>query len=97
MGCINTKVSRVFEACNSSVRPIIAVFAVVITFVSSMVVKVTHHSTDIEVAITTAEERPVVNVGLVCTVSVSEDIEMWWCDGWRILWNNRLNMIWREA
>ena len=97
MGCINTKVSRVFKACNSSVRPIIAVFAVIITFVFSMVVKVTHHSTDMGVAITTAEERPVVNVGLVCTVSVSEDIEMWWCDGWRILWNNRLNMIWQEA
>ena len=97
MGCINTKVSRVSEACNSYIRPIITVFAVIITFVSSMVVKITHHSTNMGVAITTAEERPVVNVGLVCTVSVSEDIEMWWCDGWRILWNNRLNMIWQEA
>jgi len=97
MGCINAKVSRVLRACNSSVRPIIAIFAVAVTFVSSMVVKITHHSTDVRVAITTAEERPVVNVGLVCTVSVSEDIEVWWTDGWRILWNNRLNMIWQEA
>jgi hypothetical protein len=96
MGCINAKVSRIFEACNVSIRPIIAVFAVTVTFVSSMIVKVTHQDTNMKVTVT-SEERPIVNVGLVCTVSVSEDIEMWWCDGWRILWNNRLNMIWQEA
>lgn len=96
MGCINAKVSRIFKACSASIRPIITIFAVAVTFVSSIVVKVTHHDTNMRVTVT-SEERLVVNVGLVCTVSVSEDIEIWWCDGWRILWNNRLNMIWQEA
>lgn len=34
-----------------------------------------------------------VGVGLVCTVSYGEN-EMWWCDNWRVLWNNGIKALW---
>jgi len=39
-----------------------------------------------------------VSTGLVCTVNVGtsdiDNTEMWWCDQWRVLWNNGIKALW---
>ena len=40
--------------------------------------------------------QPTVNVGLVYTTTVSDDLEVWWCDQWRMLWNNKTKVLWPE-
>lgn len=37
-----------------------------------------------------------VNVGIVCTVATANGNEMWWCDAWRVLWNNGVKALWRN-
>ena len=96
MSCISAKVKRASKCCKTAVTSIIALCTFAITHISSTIVKITRQHQHLNVAIG-SENRPIVNIGLVCTVSVSEELEMWWCDGWRILWNNRLNMIWQEG
>ena len=40
--------------------------------------------------------QPTVNVGLVYTTTVSDDLEVWWCDQWRMLWNKKTKVLWPE-
>lgn len=40
------------------------------------------------------KRQPTVNVGLVYTTTVSDDLEVWWCDQWRMLWNKNLKVLW---
>ena len=40
--------------------------------------------------------QPTVNVGLVYTTTISDDLEVWWCDQWRMLWNKNLKVLWPE-
>ena len=42
------------------------------------------------------KRQPTVNVGLVYTTTVSDDLEVWWCEGWKALWNNKLKILWQE-
>lgn len=38
-----------------------------------------------------------VHHGIVCTVSLGDNGEqMWWCDQWRVLWNNGIPTLWRS-
>lgn len=43
----------------------------------------------------TMKRQPTVNVGLVYTTTISDELEVWWCDGWKALWNNNLKILWR--
>lgn len=40
--------------------------------------------------------QPTVNVGLVYTTTVSDELEVWWCDQWRMLWNPKTKVLWPE-
>lgn len=40
--------------------------------------------------------HPTVNVGIVYTSVVTDDLEVWWCDGWKMLWNNKTKVLWPE-
>jgi hypothetical protein len=40
--------------------------------------------------------QPTVNVGLVYTTTVSDELEVWWCDQWRMLWNKKTKVLWPE-
>lgn len=38
-----------------------------------------------------------VTCGLICQVSIGDDGEpMWWCNEWRVLWNNGIATLWRK-
>lgn len=38
-----------------------------------------------------------ISCGLICEVSIGEDGEpMWWCNEWRVLWNNGIATLWRK-
>lgn len=36
----------------------------------------------------------IANISLVCTVNYSDGNEMWWCDYWKVLWNNGVKALW---
>lgn len=40
--------------------------------------------------------HPTVNVGIVYTTVVTDDLELWWCDGWKMLWNAKTKVLWPE-
>lgn len=40
--------------------------------------------------------HPAVNVGIVYTSVVTDDLEVWWCDGWKMLWNSKTKVLWPE-
>ena len=40
--------------------------------------------------------HPSVNVGIVYTTVVTDDLEVWWCDQWRMLWNKKTKVLWPE-
>lgn len=42
------------------------------------------------------KRQPTVNVGLVYTTTVTDELELWWCDQWRMLWNKNLKVLWPE-
>lgn len=44
----------------------------------------------------TTKRQPTVNVGMVYTTTISDDLEVWWCDGWKMLWNNKTKVLWPE-
>lgn len=105
MSCITTKVTRASEPCDIQVNKTEGIGVVVmaavsaitaaVTFVSSLIIKATHidGGVNTEVAL---EKRINVEVGIIYTVKLSEEIEMWWCEGWKALWNNNLKILWRE-
>ena len=103
MSCITAKVTKASEPCDVQVSKtegigvvvmaVISAVTAAVTFVSSLVVKVTSvPGVNTEVAL---EERVNVEVGIICTVQLSEELEMWWCDGWKALWNNSKKILWR--
>jgi len=103
MSCISAKVTRASEPCDVQVSKtegievvvmaVISAVTAAVTFVSSLVVKATSvPEVNTEVAL---EERVNVEVGIICTVQLSEELEMWWCDGWKALWNNSKKILWR--
>ena len=105
MSCITAKVTRASEPCDVQVSKtegigvvvmaVISAVTAAVTFVSSLIVKATSvPGVNTEVAL---EERVYVGVGIICTVQLSEELEMWWCDGWKALWNNRLKILWRKV
>ena len=46
---------------------------------------------------TTLNNKISVSAGLVCTASIRNDLELWWCDGWKMLWNNKIKALWPEG
>ena len=103
MSCISAKVIRASEPCDVQVNKTEGIGVVVmaaisavtaaVTFVSSLIVKATSvPGVNTEVAL---EERVNVEVGIICTVQLSEELEMWWCDGWKALWNNSKKILWQ--
>ena len=104
MSCISAKVTRASEPCDVQVSKtegigvvvmaVISAVTAAVTFVSSLIVKATSvPGANTEVAL---EERVNVEVGIICTVKLSDELEMWWCDGWKALWNNNLKILWRK-
>lgn len=45
---------------------------------------------------TCMKKQPTVNIGLVYTSFITNDVEMWWCDNWKVLWNNKTRTLWQE-
>ena len=105
MGCVSAKVTRASEHCNLKItktgRPkvvisnVFTLITTIVTFISSTVVNITHRPSNMTVNVST-KERPTVNIGLVCTINVSDGVELWWCDGWKALWNNRKRILWQQ-
>lgn len=104
MSCITAKVTRASEPCDVQVNKtegigvvvmaVISAVTAAVTFVSSLIVKATH--IDGEMNTEVALERGInVEVGIICTVKLSDEIEMWWCEGWKALWNNSKKILWR--
>ena len=72
---------------------VISAVTAAVTFVSSLIVKATSiPGVNTEVAL---EKRVNVEVGIICTVKLSDEREMWWCEGWKALWNNSKKILWR--
>lgn len=105
MSCISAKVTRASEPCDVQisktegigvvVMAVISAVTAAVTFVSSLIVKITSvPGVNTEVAL---EERVNVEIGIICTVKLSDELEMWWCDGWKALWNNNLKILWRKV
>ena len=103
MSCISAKVTRASDPCDVQVSKtegigvvvmaVISAVTAAVTFASSLIVKATTiPGVSTEVAL---EERVNVEVGIICTVKLSEELEMWWCDGWKALWNNSLKILWQ--
>lgn len=42
------------------------------------------------------KRQPTVSVGLVYTTTVTDELEVWWCDQWRMLWNAKTKVLWPE-
>ena len=42
-------------------------------------------------------EQPTVYANLVYTAAVTEETEVWWCDNWKMLWNNQTRVLWQTA
>lgn len=40
--------------------------------------------------------HPSVSVGIVYTTIVTDDLEVWWCENWKMLWNNKTKVLWPE-
>lgn len=38
-----------------------------------------------------------VCVSLVYTAAVTEETEVWWCDNWKMLWNNQTRVLWQTV
>lgn len=104
MSCISAKVTKASEPCDVQVSKtegievvvmaVISAVTAAVTFVSSLIVKATTiPGVNTEVAL---KERVNVEVGIICTVQLSDELEMWWCDGWKALWNNKLKILWQE-
>ena len=83
MSCISAKVTRASEPCDVQVSKtegigvvvmaVISAVTAAVTFVSSLIVKATSVSgVNTEVAL---EERVNVEVGIICTVQLSEELE----------------------
>lgn len=45
----------------------------------------------------TMYEQPTVYVNLVYTAAVTEETEVWWCDNWKMLWNNQTRVLWQTV
>ena len=59
--------------------------------------KVTVALQPIESTSITMDEQPTVCVSLVYTAAVTEETEVWWCDNWKMLWNNQTRVLWQTA
>lgn len=103
MSCISAKVTRASEPCEVQVSKtegigvvvmaVISAVTAAVTFVSSLIVKAARID---EVNTEVALERGInVEVGIICTVPISDELEMWWCEGWKALWNNSKKILWR--
>lgn len=73
---------------NDAARCVLAFFHNVLVSVFS------YHGAKVSVSRTNSIS---VSAGLVCTVSRDTfGGEMWWCDQWRVLWNNGVKALWRN-
>ena len=59
--------------------------------------KVTVALQPIESTSITMDGQPTVCVSLVYTAAVTEETEVWWCDNWKMLWNNQTRVLWQTA
>lgn len=105
MGCISAKVERITEspkvavtkegACEVEITGIVSAIKAFVTYLHSLIVSITCNRTPLNVEVSHTNNMN-VSVSLVCSVSISDDVEMWWCDGWKALWNNNLKILWRK-
>lgn len=38
----------------------------------------------------------IVHIGLVHTITKPDGSEVWWCDNWKALWDNSIQMLWHK-
>ena len=105
MSCISTKVTMASEPCNVQVSKdkgievivsdIMSTITAAVTFVSSLIVKATYIDSGINTAVV-LENGVDVEVGIICTVQISDELEIWWTDNWKALWDNGKRMLWQQ-
>lgn len=104
MGCISAKVERITESpkvaitkegvCEVKITGGASAIKAFVTYLHSLIVSITCDRTPLNVEVSHTSNMN-VSIGLVCSVSISDDVEMWWCDGWKALWNNSKKILWR--
>ena len=104
MGCISAKVERITEspkvaitkegACEVEIIGIVSAIKTFVTYLHSLIVSIMCDRTPLNVEVSYTNNMD-VSVSLVCSVSISDDVEMWWCEGWKALWNNSKKILWR--
>ena len=84
MGCLSASIRRVFSS-----------FQVGVAGGTERRARVTYNKIPVNASVTHTRNIH-ASVGLICTVALSNDTEMWFCDGWKALWNNRKKILWPE-
>ena len=105
MGCVSAVIKRVDSIPRVTItkddNPFVSISRTAspsttsVTYTKDISVSVTYIKIPINVSITHAESVN-VNIELVCSASPLPGLEMWWCDGWSILWDNRLRILWQQ-
>jgi len=93
MGCLSVTISKITQevrvCCTLFERARINVTKAASAKIDVML----HRHAKINV---TKNESAKMRVSLVCTTTLENGDEMWWCDGWRLLWNNGIKAMWRK-
>ena len=104
MGCISWQVTRIDSNpkvtitkdgnCEVGISRIFSAVKAFVTYIRILWISISYTRTPMNVEV--SYDRNInVSVGLVCSISISDEVEMWWCDGWKALWNNNLKILWR--
>lgn len=105
MGCITVHINKTGDNASVSANKkdgaavsaykVNAAARCVLTFLHDVLVSVFFvHGAKVSVSRTKGIS---VSAGLVCTVNRDGlGDEMWWCDQWRVLWNNGVKALWRN-
>lgn len=88
MGCLNIQANRILTELKLKIG--INKYNInVNTFLTNMFPFITIK--------TKVNDKISVNAELVCSSPISDDLEMWWCSGWKVLWNNKIKALWPEG
>lgn len=94
---IGSRAVEVEKATKSSVSisTITTALMAIVTFVSSIALNVYADLRPRFEVSTTGKIQ--AEATIIYTVPVAEDAELWWCEGWKVLWNNGIAALWRKA
>lgn len=96
MGCLRVTATRVASNVSVEVSRISDMVCLTITRIASKVsVEVSRLTSAPSISLTKIG-GVTISTSLVCTTSSASGIEMWWCAGWRVLWNNGVKTLWKN-